>query len=483
MRTSFVVLAVLPLLGCGSLADPSVEPAALAPEELADFAQPLTGSDGADHGCQVVLRGLERQTTPLPAGPSSCTGGTCWFVWNGTLELSATAVSQGSRPGVSYRSSWDGKWHSSAATAVPGASAGFQRYQFQLKRYTAPAGASTSSLNQTRIEVAPFLRTAAGVRLFDHNRNPGPFDNYVLESGNNFQVSALAALCGAASPARAVVEFPFSSPPVQHGSLVPGGTLVIQYPIEKLGSCRGTHNGFPAWDVRAVARFLPAGQQLDGTVRGFDAPGGVPHGPGQSVPLELQVPAGATGVEMWFHNIGALDGCEAYDSNLGQNYAFAVVGSLPSAVGWAGNWGGSFARDCLHRDGLQEPNWVDDYVQTRACTFIDADVYVPGLTDVAGEHPERIAAQAAYSIDGKPAAPAWLTFAGRVGNNYRYRWQLPRGSMNYEFWNTYRYAFRFSTDGAKWFQVAQADGPVGGAERSIERQASWCNPSWASCSR
>ena len=125
---------------------------------------------------------------------------------------------------------------------------------------------------------------------------------------------------------------------------------------------------------------------------------------------------------------------------------------------------------------------MDSHIRERACSSVDADAWVPGLADQWPEHPERVAAQAELSVDGKPNIHVWLSPVGRVGNNLRFRWELPRAEMNHQFWNTYRFAFRFSTDGRTWHRIGQAAGPSGGAPRTVERDPSWCNPGWT-CGR
>jgi hypothetical protein len=142
-------------------------------------------------------------------------------------------------------------------------------------------------------------------------------------------------------------------------------------------------------------------------------------------------------------------------------------------VKWAGDWGGSFSRDCQHQDGLGEPITLDDYIRERACMFVDADVYVPGLTDGNGEHPERVLAQVTYAPDGGIAEAAWLSYVGRAGNNYRFRWQIDRQELTHISWTTISYSFRFSTDGQTWFTIGQGDGPDGGAPRTLKRDPSF----------
>ena len=46
------------------------------------------------------------------------------------------------------------------------------------------------------------------------------------------------------------------------------------YALERLGGCRGTHNGYPAWDITARVRFEPMGTVVERSVRAFDAPNG-----------------------------------------------------------------------------------------------------------------------------------------------------------------------------------------------------------------
>ena len=97
---------------------------------------------------------------------------------------------------------------------------------------------------------------------------------------------------------------------------------------------------------------------------------------------------------------------------------------------------------------------------------------MPGLTDGKdgqSEHPERLLAQVVFSADGGAEQQAWLTHVGRVGNNYRFRWELPRETLVHTAWQRYDHAFRFSTDGQSWYRIGQAEGPEGGAPRTLER--------------
>ena len=115
-------------------------------------------------------------------------------------------------------------------------------------------------------------------------------------------------------------------------------------------------------------------------------------------------------------------------------------------------------------EGLAEPISINSYVRERACKWVDADVYVPGLTDGSVRHPERLFAEVEWAIDGAAQPSTPLSFVDRVGNNYRYRWQLPY-ELTLSSWNESAFAFRFSHDGNTWFRI----GADGGSTRTILR--------------
>jgi len=228
----------------------------------------------------------------------------------------------------------------------------------------------------------------------------------------------------------------------------------VQYALERLPQCRYSRAGYQLWDLEANVKFQPQGLLVTRPVTMVVTPGGA--GPARiAVPVELDVPRGTQSVELWFRNFDA-ERCEAWDSNWGHNYRFGAA-ALPAPVGWAGDWGGSFARDCQHRDGLAEPIVIDEYVRERACKWVDADAWVPGLTDGPDPHPERLWAEVEWSTDGAPAEHAPLRLVERAGNNGRYRWELPYPVLT-EAWHTFAFRFRFSSDGNHWVAIGQPDG-------------------------
>ena len=88
-----------------------------------------------------------------------------------------------------------------------------------------------------------------------------------------------------------------------------GEQLEIEYDPERLPACRASYRGQPAWNIAAYVRFHPGGEEKSGSV--------------STKPLRLDVPSGATSVELWFQNSDNT-GCVAWDSRFGQNYRFDV---------------------------------------------------------------------------------------------------------------------------------------------------------------
>jgi Family of unknown function (DUF6209) len=459
----------LPLLAllataCSATPDASSE---LASGSASQAEAPLTNDpasqDASDRGCLVVLRDVAR---PPAAGgyETECVDGYCWFAWSGTVDVSRTLIDQGATVGLMYQSGSDPTWWEVEAEPVDDDGA-MQSFSFRFFEHTVSPGMSMTSLMRTRVSLIPVVHLPGGGRLFDHNRMPGDFDNYALTSDNSWAIEDDPSACATVAPTASTIEFLNGWQQVRHGAIVPGGTLSLDYALARLPECRGTHNGFPAWDTTAFVRFQPSGDVYEGSVRAFVSNQGTPTNEAYSIPVTVDVPQDATSVEIWFRNAsGAGMSCETWDSNLNTNYVFEVDDSAPAPVKWAGDWGNGFSRECVHRDGISEPTTIDSYIVQRACMFVDADVYVPGLTDVSGD-PSLLLAQVVASVDGNEATTSWLSYEGREGNNYRYRWTLPRQELDYANWGEIAYTFRFSTDGVQWFDIGQD----GGAPRTIVR--------------
>jgi hypothetical protein len=420
-----LLLLLLPLLACGchGVADDGAA-AATAP-----FAAGVAVTDVADRACRVVLRRADRVegAPPLVAA---------------TLDVDAALLADpGATPGVLYRAD-GGAWQAVTAAASVGAPAGFVRF---IARFAVSNAA----------DFVPFATTTTAVRLFDHNRLPGDFDSYHVDASTGFGLGD-PGVCAGQRPL-ATLSFNGGYTEAQHGAIVAGDVLSVEYDLGRLTTCRATHNGDRFWTLDAYARFEPDGQVVSGTVVASNGSSVYP------TPFVTDVPAGATAVALWFKNASPPD-CEGWDSNFGANYVFPVVAAATAPIGWTSGVGGSTDRACQHADTLEDPIVIDEYARERACLFADVDVWIPGVTDGSAPHPEYVLAEVEWAKDGAaPPTRTWLDDVGRAGNNERFRWQLPYELRNQADWTTASYSLRVSTDGRTWTYAE------GGHTRTITR--------------
>jgi Family of unknown function (DUF6209) len=413
------------------------------------------GTDTAERGCKVVLRSFGR----LPRGTGFEVANGTW-VWQAEVDVDATLANSGASIEALYSAN-GAAWRVFRGTRLAGApdAAGRVRYQIRVDRQTVPTPQmEPRSWEFQRAELAVYAAVPGRGRLFDHNRETSDLANYVLSPTNNFQIGLAPAICPATTP-RAVLTFDAAFTQRQRGTIVPGGTVTVNYDLSRLPRCRYSRGGAQLWDIEATIKFQPMGTTVARSVTQV-VPGGR-----VSVPVDFAVPLGTQYVDLWFHNTEGEQRCDEYDSNFGNNYRFGA-GPLPAAPTWAGNWGSSLARDCLARPGVPEPLVIDSYVRERACSFVEAEVYAPGFTDGADQRLERMWAQAVPTIGGVEKAPIDLESVGRTGNNWRYRFTLPYEYRQVGFAGA-SYFLRFSADGRTWFQVGQGAGPSGGAARTI----------------
>lgn len=251
--------------------------------------------DVADRECRVILRRAD-------------------FVADRTTGIAATIdvadgllADPGATPGLLVRAD-GGAWQQ--VTAQPStedpAPAGFQRF---VARFTLLASA----------DVVAFARTTTAVRLFDHNRLPGDFDDFHVDASNGFTVGEAPAICPGLPPL-GTLTFGAGWTQTQSGDLVAGGRLEVDYDLSRLTTCRATHDGYRFWTLDAYAQFQPGGQLVTGTVVGSNGPVSMP------TPFTTSIPADATSVALWFRNASP-PACEAWDSRYGANYVFAVKSS------------------------------------------------------------------------------------------------------------------------------------------------------------
>ena len=301
METRSVILALL----CAACAAPTV---------TNSDAPAIGTADSADHACQIILRVVQRGTV-TGGYETDCSAGPCTFVWRGNIDVADT-VTADAQVGVLYHRISDPTWWDAAASWNATVNPGFHNYTFVLRDHLfGPDDAGET------IEVVPYLRAGSGGRLFDHNRYPRDFDNYQLLTNYAFTASD----GGVCPPDVGNVSFFDNFTQYAFGARHEGGWLRINYEIARLPQCRGTHNGYPAWDIVATARFSPGGQTASGSVRSIVTNMGTPTNDATDLPWTLAIPADATSVDLWFHNFdGAGQSCDAWDSNYGANYHYDI---------------------------------------------------------------------------------------------------------------------------------------------------------------
>lgn len=308
----FIVgLLLVGIAGCGDADERTPFDGPLA------SVQPMLGKadgmDMADGSCQVVLRSVERRQD---GGDYEvvCHEGECDYVWRGVIDV-ADEVPTDARVKVLYHLDSDPTWWEQDAQRGGTGNPGFRRYTFTLDHHVfGPDGVGT-------IELVAFSVDADGGRTFDHNVHADPFENTLLVESNGFR----AETYGVCQPEMGTITFGADWNESLSRSLRQGGYLEIKYDLERLPECRGTHNGYPAWDTLAHAMFLPGGELASGSVRELITDDGLPTNLASSTPWVALIPESATSVEIWFENTtGAGSSCHTWDSNFDHNYAFDV---------------------------------------------------------------------------------------------------------------------------------------------------------------
>lgn len=369
---------------------------------------PLVGIDGsvdsADRNCNVVLRELQRPWTGFTWESQNGS-----WVWAGTLEISEAAEAEGLEPALTYQSGSNPTWRVvDAVPAQAAATPGFVRYSVRIAQGLPGPGMSGTALMNSRIQVVPFLRLAGGGRLFDHNRNAGDNDNYVITSPN-FEIVRKDSVCAPpAGPQRARLVFDADWTHHREGVLAPGGEVSVVYAQSRLAQCYHSRNGNALWDITARVKFEPGNQLLSGSVRD-----------GQ---WTISVPNDARKATVWFEATSA-SGCHQWDSNLGNNYVFEAA----TPPQWVGN--GSFLMtratggDICNGGDIRNGFSFDTWTRVRAAiTNLCFEVYQPGMTD--RDDPDlwqKLDVSFRWRNAGESA---WhsrpVSFESRQGNNARY---------------------------------------------------------------
>ncbi|MCA9547409.1 MAG: hypothetical protein KC613_23560 [Myxococcales bacterium] len=129
-------------------------------------------------------------------------------------------------------------------------------------------------------------------------------------------------------------------------------------------------------------------------------------------------------------------------------------------VQWAGDVGAKRGGACAWRAGIEDPVTFTKSALGSDCMVLTADVYIPGLTDAGGD-PRSVWAVAEANLDFHQGplddTLNWPMLSdGRVGNNYRYAWNLAElvGRADRA---DYQYRFKFSADEGRTWSVVGAD--------------------------
>ena len=101
-----------------------------------------------------------------------------------------------------------------------------------------------------------------------------------------------------------------------NGRLVSGLPIRIAYDVDRLTDCRGSTNGSDVWAITGHAMFD------GGTPVTFEVTR-ITNGRTVAVEAELDIPARAATLELWFTNTNRW-GCNAYDSNNSANYHVTI---------------------------------------------------------------------------------------------------------------------------------------------------------------
>lgn len=206
------------------------------------------------------------------------------------------------------------------------------------------------------------------------------------------------------------------------GTLEKGKKLRVAYDASRLTACRGEQNGKPAWTITGYWKIGA------GDVHSFEAGGFSPSG-GTAEPV-LALDASGD-LQIWFQNNDRW-GCNAYDSDFGKNYHFAVQPAADEP-GWIGNprsimsrqtCNGPCESDMRALDGdLLYDTWSRQRAAIRSIYF---EAWKQGVTDFDNadlwkqldvEVHARVGSTGAFKAE-------YVSFDRRAGNNARYALDL-----------------------------------------------------------
>lgn len=240
------------------------------------------------------------------------------------------------------------------------------------------------------------------------------------------------------------------------GPLVAGETVTVRYDFARLPECRSFAAGLPAWsiqifytfDLSSPATALTPWERVGSTIEPRD--------------VSFTIPSDATQVWMWAQNTDS-SGCNRFDSNFAANYLFpvftsATVSTPPAFIG-SFQFIRSNRGDIARLGDVNPAYYFSSMRESGQQSWVQFEVYSAGITDRDYQNADVQAAVANAAIAARVQTDAWdggppgkpqralpLSFVGRVGNNFVYRWfpadqlvpsvelgGLADGAYNYSF--------------------------------------------------
>jgi hypothetical protein len=155
------------------------------------------GEDRSDQECRVVLRTARRPLNYWGGYETLCNQTGCWRVLQVQVDVSRDLLENGGVPALLYRSGSDPTWwetrgSSPADGEVP---AGSTRLEFRIGEHGMAEEYGYPAVLEQSVELIPIVHLPGGGRLFDHNRLPGPFDNYLLDAANSWTLLDESGVC------------------------------------------------------------------------------------------------------------------------------------------------------------------------------------------------------------------------------------------------------------------------------------------------
>jgi hypothetical protein len=417
-----VVAALLLLSSAACVVDLADDAPSSSPASPTDEA-PLIGVDGAgdfaDRACQVVLHDAGR--VPQGTGFATVPGTSSWL-FDARVDVSRAALDEGFAPMLLVRAGSDPGWRAIEAEASTSVTGDRDRVLFMIDAGNLPGpGMSGTGLGRAKVSLIPFL-ARGDARLFDHNRLADAFAVYELTLDNTFAVAVDDAVC--APPAGPTIHFGADWSITQSGPVVAGSTVTVDYDLARLPECRAGYAGRAAFNVQAHVLFTPMNVRQEASV--LDGSRST-SSHWESRPAVFDVPEGATGMQVWFHNSDRA-GCSRYDSNFGNNHAFDVAATDDaSAPDWMGNVVATLSRAASRRcegavafgNTLSFGTWAR---QRAAITDLCFEVWEPGVTDHDNANLwQQLDARVEVRFAGADdATTSFVSLADRVGSNARY---------------------------------------------------------------